>query len=62
MTESFTIATCAAGEDAAPYHNLQPVLLLGSIGWINRDPADLLQPTSAGPACARPAPPEAAAL
>ena len=50
--ESFTLLTCAAGPDMAPYHDRQPVLL-DPQDWgrwldLTADVAPLLQPSPAG--------------
>ena len=50
--ETFTLLTCAPGEDMAPYHNRQPVILT-SEGWrtwldLEADPAPLLHPGPPG--------------
>jgi len=50
--ESFTVLTCAAGSDAAPYHNRQPVVLERGdwVRWLDleADPAPLLRSAEAG--------------
>jgi putative SOS response-associated peptidase YedK len=50
--ESFTLLTCAPGEDMAPYHNRQPVILTPE-GWriwldLEVDAAPLLHPGPPG--------------
>jgi putative SOS response-associated peptidase YedK len=50
--ESFTILTCAAGPDCAPYHNRQPVILERDdwATWLDltADATPLLRPSPAG--------------
>jgi len=50
--ESFTIITCAAGPDCAPYHNRQPVILQRDSwgAWLDltADVSALLKPSPAG--------------
>ena len=52
VLKSFTLATCAAGPDMAPYHPRQPVVLTGSaaIAWLRLDGPGkaLLMPSPAG--------------
>jgi putative SOS response-associated peptidase YedK len=52
VIESFTILTCAAGPDSAPYHTRQPVILEPEAWtrWLDlaADPAPLLRPGPPG--------------